>query len=78
MIEQPLDEPPKEQDIAAFAARLDAYAATLSARERDALMIILARAMDPVERMRWRHAATLLDPSEEAALRALLDEELQG
>lgn len=60
----------------AFAARLDAYAATLAAREREALMIILARAMDPGERMRWRHAATLLDPSEEAALRALLDEEL--
>ena len=77
MIEPPLGDPPKEQDIAAFAARLDAYAATLSAREREALMIILARAMDPVEWMRWRHAATLLDPSEEAALRALLDEELQ-
>lgn len=76
MLNHPHDDPPKEQDIVAFAARLDAYAATLAAREREALMIILARAMDPGERMRWRHAATLLDPSEEAALRALLDEEL--
>jgi hypothetical protein len=78
MTEVPNNDMFDERAITAFAVRLDAYAATLSTREREALMIILVRAMDPVERMRWREAASLLDESEEAVLRSLLDADLRG
>jgi hypothetical protein len=64
-----------EPTIAAFAERLDAYASTLSERERDALKTLLLRAMDPLERMRWRDTSMLLDPREEALLQALAGEE---
>ena len=71
----PTDDLPDEQAIASFAARLEAYAVGLPERERQALETLLIRAMDPVERMRWRQTAGLLDPREEALLRSLADEQ---
>lgn len=62
---------PDEQTIANLAARLEAYAETLSEAEREALKTIVLRAMDPIERMRWRDEADLLTERESAVLRAL-------
>jgi hypothetical protein len=60
--------------LAAFAARLSAYASELSQQDRLALSTLLLRAMDPLERMRWRDAAQLLSPGEEAVLLQLLEQ----
>jgi hypothetical protein len=74
MSDLPADTDLDEDALAAFAVRLGAYAAGLSARDQAALKALLMRAMDPIERMRWRDAADLLSPAEEETLRALLDE----
>ena len=71
----PADQLPDEQTVAAFGARLEAYAATLPEREHQMLQILILRAMDPVERMRWRDLEALLSDREEAVLRALAEEE---
>jgi hypothetical protein len=63
-----------EQAVTEFASRLATFAADLPPRDRAALNALLVRAMDPLERMRWRDAAELLSPSEEALLNRLLDE----
>jgi hypothetical protein len=78
VIEEPSTEDLDEDAVAAFAARLSAHAADLSAHDRLVLSTMLLRAMDPLERMRWRDAAQLLSPSEEAVLRQLLDEQPAG
>lgn len=59
------------ETVAAFAARLEAYAASLSSRERQVLEVLLLAAMDPIERMRWRRTEDVLNPEEEAVLAAL-------
>ncbi len=69
---------PDEMAVATFAARLEAYAETLPERERDVLMAMIYRAMDPLERLRWRDTSALLDPREEALLRAIADETRKG
>lgn len=75
MTEQtPADTVLDEQAIASLAARLEAYATGLTAHERRVLETIILAAMDPVERMRWRDPAAVLDPREEAFLNALADE----
>jgi hypothetical protein len=75
MTDLPADSDLDEDALAAFARRLGDYAAGLNARDRTALKTLLMRAMDPIERMRWREAADLLSPAEEATLRSLLDEQ---
>jgi len=69
------DHDDSDQVLAAFAAHLDAYAAELSDRERGTLMTILVRAMDPLERIRWRDIASILTPNEASVLNELLHEE---
>jgi hypothetical protein len=64
--------------IDAFVTRLETYAAALTESERRALATIILRAMDPLERMRWRDPADLLDPREEAVLRALEHDAARG
>jgi hypothetical protein len=75
MTDLPADTDLDEDALAAFAKRLGEYAAGLDPRDRTALKTLLMRAMDPIERMRWRDAADLLSPAEEATLRSLLDEQ---
>jgi hypothetical protein len=60
--------------LTAFAARLAAFAQDLDERDRAALDAILLRAMEPLERMHWRNEAELLSATEDASLRALLDQ----
>jgi hypothetical protein len=74
MTDSPLTDDLDEQAVTEFASRLATFAAELPARERAALNTILMRAMDPIERMRWRDAADLLSPGEEAVLNRLLEE----
>lgn len=70
------DAAPDEGAVAAFADRLDAYAQTLSPRERRTLETMILLAMDPIDRIRWRRdPAALLSPREEAFLQALAKEE---
>ena len=57
--------------IAEFAERLDAYAAGLSARERQALMSLIVRAMDPLTRVAVCGPPDLLKPEERSALESL-------
>ena len=75
VIQHPLPSDLDSEAVAGFAARLSAYAADLSAEDRLALSTLLLRAMDPLERMRWRDAAQLLSPAEEATLRQLLQDQ---
>jgi hypothetical protein len=65
------DESTSEQTIQAFAARLDAFAAQLSDRERQMLTRIVVRSLDPLERLSLRDVNGLLEPDEEALLQAL-------
>lgn len=67
-------EPPPDDDaIAAFAERLAGYAATLSERDQTLLATLLARALDPVDRVRFYPPATTLSEREEAVVQALLN-----
>ena len=67
-----------EDALVALAGRLEAYAAGLPQREQEMLMLLLLRAMDPVDRMGLRDAATLLAPREAAFLRTLAREQPSG
>lgn len=62
-----------EADLAVFADRLAALAATLSEREQQLLAILVARALDPIDRMRFFAAPTAISAREEAFVQALLD-----
>ena len=64
---------PDDAAIAAFADRLSGYAATLGERERTLLATLLARALDPVDRVRFYPPATTLSEREEAFVQALLN-----
>jgi hypothetical protein len=66
---------PGEPALASFAARLETLAAGLPESERRRLEAIIVLAMDPLERMRWRKADSLLERDEESYLRSLLDEQ---
>jgi hypothetical protein len=72
------DESISEEAIKTFADRLEAYAAQLPEREREALQSIIIRATDPIERIRWRDVTGVLEPHEEAFLRSLADETQKG
>jgi hypothetical protein len=74
----PSRDPSAEVDDAAsallrFAEHLEAYAGTLSPRDRAVLQLLLLRAMDPVERVRWTSPPDLLDDGQEALLQDLAD-----
>lgn len=62
---------PTESDAASLGDRLEAYAAGLSARERQVLNLMLFRAQDPLERFRLQHPKGILTPEDEAVLRAI-------
>jgi hypothetical protein len=62
-----------EADLASFAAHLDQYAATLDPRDRRLLELVLYRALSPLEQLRLRDAAGLLDDEERAVLAELKD-----
>jgi hypothetical protein len=67
-----------EEELAAleaFGTRLDELNETLSPKERAALDAILYRAMGPLDRLRARQAAGLLDPDEQAMLAEIAAEE---
>ena len=64
----------EHEHIATFAGRLEAYASSLSSRERQILMTLIMNTMDPFERMRSKDTSTLLDPKEEEYLRILENE----
>ena len=66
--------PPDDASIAAFAESLSDYAATLNARDQTLLAALLARALDPVDRVRFYPSTTTLSEREEAFVQALLDE----
>ena len=57
-----------DANIRAFAARLKEHALTLSDAERHALCQLLLRAMEPLDRFRYRSISDLLSPEEEAVL----------
>ena len=59
------------ETIEAFAEHLEAFAAQLSDRERQALANLLLRAMDPLERISLGDASDLLEPHEEALLQEM-------
>ncbi len=47
-----------------FASMLDSFAETLPKNERLLLTNIIFRLQDPIERMKWRNAASILHPNE--------------
>jgi hypothetical protein len=57
--------------IAEFAERLDTYAAGLTPRERQLLISIIARAMDPLTRAAVCGPQDLLEPDERSVLETL-------
>ena len=59
-------------EVAAFAGRLDDFASGLSDREREVLLTLLARAMDPLTRVQV-FRSDLLDPEEQAILERVRD-----
>jgi hypothetical protein len=61
-------EPPA---IASLGDHLADLASSLEVRERQTLRLLLYRAMDPVERVRWTSDPDLLDAEQEALLRTL-------
>jgi hypothetical protein len=67
----PAEGPFTGQDIRSFAGHLKEYAQTLPEDERHILYEILIRAMEPLDRFRYRNTSDLLNPEEETVLRAL-------
>jgi hypothetical protein len=65
------------ETVQAFAQRLEAFAAQLSDRERQALESLVLRAMDPLERISLRDPGGLLEPHEEALLQEIESETSQ-
>jgi hypothetical protein len=61
-------------DVETLAQKLDAFAQTLTPRERGVLRAALASAMGPWERAAARPAAEVLEPEEAALLAELLDD----
>jgi hypothetical protein len=66
------------ETVQAFAQRLEAFAAQLSDRERQALESLVLRSMDPLERISLRDPGSLLEPHEEALLQEIESETPQG
>jgi len=66
-----------DSTVVAFADHLEAFANTLSDRERDILGSMLYSVLDPWERMRLRDPDDMLSPSEAEILRAI-ESEQQG
>ena len=62
------------ETVQAFAQRLEAFAAQLSDRERQALESLVLRAMDPLERISLRDAGDLLESHEEELLQKIESE----
>lgn len=60
-----------EDTVAAFAAHLEEFAATLSEREYNLLASLLLSVLDPLERLRLRNPAEFLSADEAAILEAL-------
>lgn len=71
--EDELSDAQMEADLASFAAHLDDYAASLDERDRRLLELVLYRALSPLEQLRLRDAAGLLDDEERAILAELKD-----
>jgi hypothetical protein len=69
----PADRPEHDAETAlsGFADHLDEYAGTLSAREQQVLVLVLLRAMDPLDRVRWTSDPAILDEGQQALLREL-------
>jgi hypothetical protein len=64
-------QPHEWDDLEAFAEHLDAFASTLSDREREALTRIVLQAMDPLDRVSLRDERDLLAAHEAALLREM-------
>lgn len=67
-----------QNHVASFAHRPDSYAASLQTRERLILVAVLARSMDPLDRMRFKGPSSLLEPDEAAILDMLQKEEAEA
>ena len=68
------ENPPQDvpdETIEAFAERLEGFAATLTARDRRLLEVVIARAAPPHVRMGWRNPEDVLDADERATLERL-------
>lgn len=68
-------EHPDIHSVESFATRLEAYASSLSEREREILMAFIVSTMDPLERLRWTKSEGLLSAEEEALVEALAGEQ---
>lgn len=62
-----------EADLTSFAGHLDLFAASLDERDRRLLELVVFRALSPLEQLRLRDAAGLLDKDEQAMLAELKD-----
>jgi hypothetical protein len=68
------DEIESESASLSFAHRLDCLASTLSKNERLILATVIFNLLDPIERMKWRRIASLLEPNEIEILNKLESE----
>jgi hypothetical protein len=68
------DEIESENASLSFAHRLDCFASTLSKNERLILVTVIFNLLDPIERMKWRRIASLLEPNEIEILNKLESE----
>jgi hypothetical protein len=68
------DDIESENASLSFAHRLDCFASTLSKNERLILVTVIFNLLDPIERMKWRRIASLLEPNEIEILNKLESE----
>ena len=61
----------QEETLKNFSNHLEEYASSLSDREYQILINLIMNVMDPLERMRWRNADSLLDQKENEYLLTL-------
>jgi hypothetical protein len=61
-----------------FAGRLELFAASLPAHERDILVRMILAAMDPMDRLKHVDTSGVLSAEEEALIRSLRAGEQQG
>jgi hypothetical protein len=62
-----------ENEVSSFAESLKRYSLTLPDEERHLLYELLLRAMEPLDRFRYRSASDLLTEDEQIALQCLTD-----
>jgi hypothetical protein len=68
------DKKESENESLSFAHRVNSFAETLTKNERVLLATVIFNLLDPIERMKWRSVASILEPNEIEILNKLESE----